>query len=516
MRIWLGLATLTLLVLVQDSFGQANRADRVWTVLAFDAKDDGRDPSLPDAAQLSYRYDKQEDLLWFRVSLYGKPNEETFGVNIVVDTGGEEASKMNWSGANKDFKFDKLVTAWVTRREGKYEGTIGVGDASGVKARNVNNLLQNNVKIQIDGDSIVLGIRRADITDKMKMSLIAAVGSKDTWNDDIPNTRPVALDLAAPRPTRGLRELDLSRNNFHFPSNYNTLADNRAPQVVKKGQGPVPMILIPGVYSPKDIFDGFMARNEARYTFYVITPPGLLGTPARELPAETVSYGDLTWTRRLEHDVVELIGREKLKQPVIVAHGFPGSLVADELATEHPDIVSGVIDVAVMPVQYFPSPKDPSYKKPAELAERVEYVNVSWAQKWFKYVTAETWESNNYSAEVFSNDASRGEQARQQVESAPLEVKIRYLTEFMAADHTPEFAKLKVPLLALVPGFNQKFFSNPANGFYKISFQDAWAPLSSNAYLRLVSIPDARALMLDDQPKLSDDAIAAFIDNLRR
>src|SRR5260370_17792850 len=89
---------------------------QVWTVIAVDPKGDGRDPSLPDAAQLSYRYDKRQDLLWFRVTLYGKANEESFGVNIVVDTGADEAAKMNWWGANKDFKFDKLVTVWVPRQ----------------------------------------------------------------------------------------------------------------------------------------------------------------------------------------------------------------------------------------------------------------------------------------------------------------------------------------------------------------------------------------------------------------
>jgi len=31
---------------------------QVWTVLTFDGKGDGRDPSLADAAQLAYRYDK--------------------------------------------------------------------------------------------------------------------------------------------------------------------------------------------------------------------------------------------------------------------------------------------------------------------------------------------------------------------------------------------------------------------------------------------------------------------------
>ena len=74
----------------------------MWTVLAYDPQGDGHDPSLADAAQLSYRYDKEQNLLWFRVSLYSKPNEDAFGVNIVVDTGADDSAKMNWWGANDD------------------------------------------------------------------------------------------------------------------------------------------------------------------------------------------------------------------------------------------------------------------------------------------------------------------------------------------------------------------------------------------------------------------------------
>ena len=111
----------------------ASATAQVWTVLAFDGKGDGRDSSLADAAQLAYRYDKQQDILWFRIALYGTPNEQAFGVNIVIDTGGDEAAKMNWWGGNKTFKFDRLVTAWVTYRDKGnkgYEGTIGIGDVA--------------------------------------------------------------------------------------------------------------------------------------------------------------------------------------------------------------------------------------------------------------------------------------------------------------------------------------------------------------------------------------------------
>lgn len=56
---------------------------------------------MADAAQLSYRHDKEQDFLWFRIALYGKANEQTFGVNLVIDSGGDEASKLNWWGGTR-------------------------------------------------------------------------------------------------------------------------------------------------------------------------------------------------------------------------------------------------------------------------------------------------------------------------------------------------------------------------------------------------------------------------------
>lgn len=485
----------------------------IWTVIAVDPKGDGRDPSLADAAQLSYRYDKQRDMLWVRVSLYGKPNKDAFGVNIVVDTGVDDAGKMNWWGANKDFKFDKLLTAWVVRANGGYQGTIGVADAAGAKAKNLNNVPQNNLQIRVEGDSVLIGVKRTGLTDKMKMNLIAALGSNQVWNDDIPNTRPAVIDLSALRPARGLREIDVDRNNFHFPADYKTLAENEPPLIVRRGSGHKTMILIPGIYSGKEVFDGFIARNQSQYEFYVLTPPGLYGTSARPLPPETTSYGEFTWTRRLERDIEDLVRREKLNKPVIVAHGFPGSLAAEELAIKNPNAISGVIEISSMPIQFSPSPRNP--KTPATPDERIEVVNEGWAQKWFKYVTPETWESNNYPSEMFANDPDRAEHVRRQVEAVPLPVKIRYLAEFMASDHSAEFSSLNVPMLVLRPGFNDKLLADPAYGWLKTSFQDSWNAFSKNPRIEVMTVPNARALILEDQPKLTEDAIVTFVERLR-
>jgi pimeloyl-ACP methyl ester carboxylesterase len=443
----------------------------VWTVIAVDPEGDGRDASLADAAQLSYRYDDRQDVLWFRVTMYGKPNEEAVRVKIAVDAGAG-------------------LTATVTR------GAVQ----------------PHNLQIAREGDSILIGVKRTHLTGKRTMNVVAAVGSDEVWNDEIPNSRSAAIDLTAPRPSRGLRELDVDRNNLRFPADYRTLADSEPPRIRKAGRGRDTMILVPGVYSGEHAFDGFIERNRSRYTFFVVTPPGLNGTPARPLPAETISYGELTWTRRLERDILGLIEREALEKPVVVAHGFPGSLAAEELAVEHPNAIGGIVEIASIAVQAFPSQRDPNRQAAPE--ERLAAVNEGWAPKWFKYVTPETWDSNNYPVEMYANDASRAARARLEVEAAPLPVKIRYLTEFMASDHTTALNNLDVPLLVLKPGFDEKLLAEPGHAFFKTMLQDSWDPFSRNPRIQVMTIPNARALILDDEPAMADQAVAAWTRNV--
>jgi len=489
--------------------------DTVWSVLAFDARADGSDPALADAAQLSYRYDKQQDLLWFRVSIYNAPNEQAFGVNIVFDTGADETAKMNWWGSNKAFRFDKLVTAWVTRTDTGYQGTIGVGDAAGAQAKQFNNLFQNDLNIRVEGDSIVIGVKRTDVTDKLQMKFIAAVGSNQRWNDDVPSVGSASIDLSAARPKSGLREIDVSRNNLELPAGYKTLQENRPPQITKRGRGSQTLILVPGMYSGTHSFAGFIERNQTRYKIYLLTPPGINGTPARSMAAAGASFSELTWTRRLERDILELIRKEKITHPVIVAERQPGAQAAIEVALEHPEQIAGIVLVGTNLVQFLPSPKDPTRKAAASFPERVGSVDNSWAAKWFKYVTPETWRSGDLAPAMLSVDPSRAQAAWEELEAVPVEIKIRYLCEFWASDVTRGFDKLQVPVLALVPGFDEKFLANPANTFAKNAFLDSWKTLvPKHPKLELVKIPNARMLVLDDQPKPADEAILSFVEKV--
>ena len=504
---------LTCALLISLAVVRAGAAPDIWRVIQVDPARDGRDASLPDAAQLSYQYDKGADLLWFRVTLHGNLNADAFSVSIAADTGAPDADKVNWWQANKAFTFDRLITAWVTKVNGTYRGTIGVTDAAGARQRNLTSLHHDNLHIRADADAIVIGVKRTDITDQMQMRVIAAVGVNESWNDDIPNAGFGSIDLAAPRPTRGISEIDVNRNNLRFESSVKTISPATPASSIKSGRGDVAMILIPGVYSGEHAFDGFIRRHESRCRCYVLTPPGLNRTAPRPLPPERVSYGEFTWTRSLERDILSLIKREKLDKPVIVAHGFPGSLAAREIAAESPNALGGIVEIAGIAVQPAFSFINPG--KPASPEERIAVVDTGWAQKWFKFVTPDTWESNNYPAAMLANDIARADAARMQLEAAPLPVKIRYLIELMASDHTGILNNLKVPMLVLRPGFDDTTLADPVNRFFKTFFLDSWDPFASNPRIKMITLPGARVLILDDQPVAADEAIAAFIATWR-
>jgi pimeloyl-ACP methyl ester carboxylesterase len=482
-------------------------AATIWTVVGFDPPGDGRKPAMADAAQLSYRYDQSDGTMWFRLSLFGRFNVEAFGVNVAVDTGTPGRQKANWWGTNKTFTFDRLITAAVTRTGERYTGTIGISDAAGASRMELTSLGKDNVQIRVDGHAILIGVKRDELSDKM--NIVASVGSIDDWNDDLPNMGSAAIDLSAPRATRGLREIDVSRNNLTFARDQQVVREGARPRITRKGRGSTAMVLVPGVYSGRDVFDGFISRNSSQYTFYVITPPGLDGTLPRAMPPPGTSYGAFTWTRQLAADITSLIEREHLVRPIILAHGFPGSLAGEELAFAHSPRIGGVVEVASVAVTRYPSSRTPGSEAGPE--ERVAVMDASWAQQWFKYVTPETWESNNYPAEMFTNDAERAERVRKEIEAVALPVKIRYLVESMASDHRPSFSALQVPVLVLRPGFNSTILANPMFGWFRQSFQEGWNAYPANPRVEMKTIADARALMLDDQPALADEAIATFV-----
>lgn len=173
-----------------------------WNEIASDGQGDGANPSLNDGKSLSWYYNSATDSLWFRVEVYGPMATNAFGVNIVLDTDGNPANGDAWWGNNGGFRYDRLITAWVTRSGQNYVGTIGVADPGGVAANDYGNLHRNNLQVIVDQaqNSYLIGVLRSDVDTDGNMRAIAAVGSNQYWNDDIPNSGAGILEESSAEP----------------------------------------------------------------------------------------------------------------------------------------------------------------------------------------------------------------------------------------------------------------------------------------------------------------------------
>jgi len=161
-----------------------------WQPFLTDAANDGKNPKLPDVVSV----DRAEsgDRLWYRVT-YREPLPRSFGVNIVVNRSGDPANGMQWWGGGSTFRFDRLVTAWISRDGDRYFGRIGVTDDEGARGARFAKI-PADVQLAMGGDerSVMVGVPRTALELTDKSAIVVAGGSHLVWNDDAasaPNSR---------------------------------------------------------------------------------------------------------------------------------------------------------------------------------------------------------------------------------------------------------------------------------------------------------------------------------------
>lgn len=173
--------------------------DRVaWKQLTNDPANDGRNPNWAEAKALSYFYDASTDTIWFKFDLERLPNPNAFGINLIVDTDQNQQTGANWWGNNKTFKYDRLVTVWVIKTgSNRYRGAVGIGDNQGIQLGRYTNLFQHNLAFGADTEKKIfwLGFKSAELDNDGRFDLIGEVGSNVGWNDDIPDSGAVSLQL---------------------------------------------------------------------------------------------------------------------------------------------------------------------------------------------------------------------------------------------------------------------------------------------------------------------------------
>jgi pimeloyl-ACP methyl ester carboxylesterase len=314
----------------------------------------------------------------------------------------------------------------------------------------------------------------------------------------------------------GAMQQDSTLNNLEHPPGYRTSPLGVIPEIVRRGAGPIDVLLVPGWGFGAEVFAEFMRANESRYRMVAVTLPGFAGTPAPPMPPTGTSYGEATWTRAAAEAIARLITTEGLRRPIVLGHFIVATQVALRLALDYHDLVGGLVIVGGEPMRYVPSRRDSTGKTPMSREERVHGMDNYMGPRWFKTVTKETFDANNYAPPQYSRDSARAMALWKRSAAVPLPVMIRYLSEYMAMDLTDEFARVSVPTRVLIPGFGPEIFADPKQSYAKPLFIDSWENARrANAMITLRVVADSRVFITDDQPAAVRDAIAE-IAALRR
>ncbi len=167
-----------------------------WKPLAREESADGRFPSLPDAKNLSYAV--KGGRLWIRIDLMEKPPSDWLGVNVAIDGDGDPQDGLTWWGFNKEFHFDRLLTAYLTRSGSEYQGVVGITDAKGAEAFDLTRLGSEALSVAIDrqSSSLLLSVALRNVDSDGRFHLIATVGSPFIPNDDIPDKGFATVNLS--------------------------------------------------------------------------------------------------------------------------------------------------------------------------------------------------------------------------------------------------------------------------------------------------------------------------------
>jgi pimeloyl-ACP methyl ester carboxylesterase len=293
------------------------------------------------------------------------------------------------------------------------------------------------------------------------------------------------------------------------PPGYKTAVLGTLGGVKESGQGTQAMILIPGLGFGGDEFDELMARWGTKFRMYTVTLPGFGGTAAPPSPAESVSFGDQTWTNGALRAIENLIEKEHIKRPIIVGHWLTGTQLALRLAINHPGDVRAVIIMAGS--ARFVATDTARMPRDMPLDRRVAGIDKYIAPRWFKTVTRATWDDNNFLPADYAINPVRGLRLWREAAEPPLHVWVRYLCEFHAQDIVLELDRLTVPTLVVNPGL-EGIYHDPGSNYMQAFTHSSWdGATDRNPKIKFVTLPDSRACLWFDQPEKLDAIVEDFL-----
>jgi pimeloyl-ACP methyl ester carboxylesterase len=258
-------------------------------------------------------------------------------------------------------------------------------------------------------------------------------------------------------------------------------------KVVVTGSGP-PMILIPGLGSGGNVWDGTVEHFKGRYQCHVLTLAGFAGQPAMDGP----------FLERVRDGIVKYIHEQHLDHPVIIGHSL-GGVMAFWVAETAPADVGPIISVDGLP--YYSALMTPSATR-ASMLPKAEEVRAMYAAQ-----PAEQFKANNHKflATMITASSNVDFVASQGDQSDPKAVGQAFFDLF-TNDMRPGLKSIQTPVLLI----GSDAFATGRKMKAKIRRAYA-AQIKTAPHHKLVFAPGARHFIQLDNPDFFYRETEAFL-----
>jgi len=257
-------------------------------------------------------------------------------------------------------------------------------------------------------------------------------------------------------------------------------------QVIGKGS---PVILIPGLSSPRAVWDGVAPELARGHSVYLVQVNGFGG----EDPRGNLQPGILDG---IVADLHALIGERKLAGVPVVGHSM-GGLVALMLARAHPGDAGKLLIVDALPFvgsAFFPG------STVASVTPQAGAMRAQMAGMYGKPVPA------GVAASIAATNALKPlsrEKVAAWVGAADMRVAGQAMYEDLTTDLRPDLAKIATPITVLAPWTAERGEAQVL-AFYKSEY--AGAP-----GVTIEGVGDSGHFIMLDQPEAFGAALAAFL-----
>lgn len=271
-------------------------------------------------------------------------------------------------------------------------------------------------------------------------------------------------------------------------------AARRAPEVredhisvVAIGRG-APVILIPGLASPRAVWDGVASDLAKRHRVFLVQINGFAG----DAPGANLARGVLAG---VVADLHALIARERIAGAAVVGHSL-GGLVALELAKAHPADPGRLMIVDSLPFFW------------ATIAPGLTVAQLEPRAKAMRDAVAGSYGTPNPAAARATADRlALTPAARAKVAGWALVADARVVAEAMYEDLTtdlrPDMAAIRTPITLVYP-YSDALPDAQAAPVYHAAYADA-------PQTRFVPVANAAHFIMLDQPEAFAGALAAFL-----